>query len=774
MSADNQFASLVASLRAPRVALCVDDAHFVRQTSSAMRVHAQLWGGVGNVVISTLGGKLHPAVARALAAYDPDHLSVLGLTYPEIEVQEPGVRPLHVDGELVTDPTERASVLAQMGEYGPQVVEDAVDEQSIERLRGTLATFDDDGESRVSWLHPGQIDDTVVSTIGTPDSYSAIETGDPILDLAVGLRRGVPVQSSGPMTLSETQTISTCVDLLLNPAATDDKSPFAPTAMGLTRISAGGHRPNTPIVVLGRTGSDMSLATTLDRHRGNTAWLPVTADHGMWLKRLGDSLKSMGSRSYVRELVVTSTSLNDSDCKTLFEQIQAAGFIPWPADRPIKVTYVPADHVPLGRTTFTWRVENYWDRRFTAPVTTEGGSTTLVSPPPLDVPEWFDIHPRKWITEVTHDRRPVLRHPGINADHLRAPNSNHFETFIRASHGAVAFESARWDLVLAGSSHFGQLARPRLRWPGIRESLNLAAQTAGLRVRPSAPGKIAQLTTLMWGGRTDLITDLLPARRPLVDRLLTEPGEDRPLEKEADAPKQQPRIRKHGRCLVPFPAFDGLADPADVRAWLDTKVSTGAVRTGIILNCGVCPFGDFYPIDNVGSTFTCARCGSVNALTSERWRKPAEGPIWYFELHPTAAEFFATHSDAALLATHHHPATQRTDEVDYELEFINTKSGKAEVEVDFAIMGWDGLILGEAKSNGALKGANEKARVAEVAKKFKAATASGATEVCFATTGSWSQTAINSFQAAIAAHQPSVTVTTLEHIETTNATHKAM
>lgn len=50
--------------------MCIYDEHCTTHPMSALHVHDQLWGEAGSTVIAVKGGALHPAVARALKAYD--------------------------------------------------------------------------------------------------------------------------------------------------------------------------------------------------------------------------------------------------------------------------------------------------------------------------------------------------------------------------------------------------------------------------------------------------------------------------------------------------------------------------------------------------------------------------------------------------------------------------------------------------------------------------------------------------------------------------------
>lgn len=760
------------SLRAPRVAVCIEDDHYVPQTMSALRVHSQLWGGAGNTVVVSQDGQVHPGVSRALKAFDPDYVAHLAISAGDSEEMFPGSQAYSKDGRDITDPGERSQFIKELEEDGPFILGPAVSDDALAKIVGPLTPFQEFGHPRVPPLHPGRLADVHLSTVPTTPCMQ-ITTGDPIIDLAIALKRGVACEQTGLLTAGKDIPYHEVVALLCGAIETSSTSPFSQTVDGLTWISKGSQRRGRPTIVVGRSGADMALAATLDRVRGETYWLPFTEHDGEWLRYLGTVLPTAGGRSRKQPFVVTSASLDENVSLALFRKFIDAGFMERPASDTAAV-YYPAEKVPLVGRTFNWRLDDRWDLRFTGPITDDGSSTYLSTHPPLETPTWYGATTRQWITEVWCDRRPVHAHPSIELERLVAPGVDAHDMFIRTSGPTLSYESARWGMVLSGASAYGQLARPKLRWPGVLEALTTAAEQHGSQVRASAPGKIANLTTGLWGGRAQLIADLLPHRRPMVDRLLTPKGPDGPLEQEKVVGTGVPRIRLHDRCLVPYAALDGQVADFDAREWLDERVVNGAIRVGLILGCGVCPWNDFYPIDDVSSSFACVRCGSKNALTRARWRKPDNGPIWYYELHPTAAQFFVDHGDGPLLAVHHHQASRDTDEIQFELEFVDASSDKPWAEIDFAILSFEGLVLGEAKTNGILDGKTAKQRVDDAGKLLRAGELVGATEVCFATFGTWNAAARTAIANAMSKHRPRQTVTLLENIETASATHTTL
>jgi hypothetical protein len=770
VTSDLLFSSFTTSLRSPRVALCLDEVKFVPAAMRALQVHSQLWGGAGNTVVVSESGTLHPAVIRALQAYDPDHVTTLAYGMSDVEAMFPGSQQLIDRGKVVTDPQERADLIA-MGEADtPCITAWSLQPETVATIAAQFNCFGDDRGGRVPWLHPAALGGSPLSTTGKTLKFDSWSTGDELIDLAVALRRGAPVDIDKTLTIGSGISKTDVARLLVSEVDTLNGSPFSDTVEHLEIISGGPRHTNPPLVVLGRAPVDMSLAATIDRQRGSTSWLPFDQTLAHWYRDVSNELLRAARYGTREGLLVTSVSLNETECMNLFEKIKAAGFVTWPTGLTSEITYIAPDAVVLNESSMSWRISEHWETRFTAPMNDEGDGAHLASPPPLEVPAWFKIRgQRSWVIDITCMGRPVHTHPSVCTEQLVAPGIDPRDTLTRVSNGSLSFESGRWGLVLAGASPFGQLSNPRLRWPGIRESLDTAAQAAGSRVRPSAAGKIAGLTVDLWGGRDKLIADLLPSNRPLLDRFTAPRGDDGALD---EGPKVGPgatRIRSHNRCLVPFTALTGYGDPTDVRSWIDERVVSGAIRTGLMLQCGACPWSDFYPLKDVSGTFQCARCGTTNHITHERWRMPVEGPYWYNELHPTAAGFLEQNGDGPLLAVHHHKASRQTDVIDFELEFIDPKTNKAWAEVDFAIVGWDGLVLGEAKTNGKLDGRTVEDRVSDVNKLFRAASVVGADEVCFATFGTWRTTSVHSIKSAMTKHKPIANVTLLEDIETTKA-----
>src|SRR5690606_27566798 len=100
-------------------------------------------------------------------------------------------------------------------------------------------------------------------------------------------------------------------------------SPFEATRRGLSWISYGFVRNQSPVLVLGRTANDMALAMLWDRLVGNGVWLPFTGSHKRWHRWLGSAVDWSRIRAR-RNFVITSVSWSEAQCMDFIRRIWAA------------------------------------------------------------------------------------------------------------------------------------------------------------------------------------------------------------------------------------------------------------------------------------------------------------------------------------------------------------------------------------------------------------------------------------------------------------------
>jgi hypothetical protein len=189
-----KFAGLMASLRAPRVAVIVPTDGWELHAQRAIESFSRTWGGAASVIIPTSeGGDLDPAVRRLLRRYDPDYVATLLFSLSDFEAMHPGRIPLNVDGnEVPAD--ERAAFIEQAEANGPHLMGPVVEDDILGKIAASLPCFkNEDGQVRVHWVHPAQEPPRPLVKVEIPPEHQVrLETGDTLVDLALGMQNGFP------------------------------------------------------------------------------------------------------------------------------------------------------------------------------------------------------------------------------------------------------------------------------------------------------------------------------------------------------------------------------------------------------------------------------------------------------------------------------------------------------------------------------------------------------------------------------------------------------
>lgn len=769
MPPELKFAGLMASLRAPRLAILIPRDHWAFFARRAIEFLSQTWGGAGGVVVPmTESGDVDAAVYRLLQRYDPDYTATLSLSLADVETLRPGWLPLTENGVAVPD-ADRWQFIHRAEESGPQFVSYAVEDEAVATLAHKLNCFEESGRApRLHRVHPGRPAYTPLAPVQPePDRQVNLESGDELIDLAVGMKAGLSHRPTSARSIRQRSlTRYQIASFLTGDDTYAPPSPMEDTRAGLTWIRSGFMADRRPLVVLGSDASDMALAMLWDRMTGRGIWLPVGHRHTTWHSAIGSSLDLARLRGDAA-ILLTSTSLTEDQCLSRIRRLWGARELIDPSSSSEPWDYVPPTELDLqGR--LDLRVDDRWDERFAAPMLVgDDGSFSMATTFPLVAPVRSDGL-ASWIVEVQWPEQPLHVHPAISGSDLVAADQSRDETHVRASGIGIAFESGRWDFVQAGASPYGQLAQPKLRWPGLLNTLKTAASASGYDVRPSHAGKVGRTAAGLWRGRNALAEDLHGEKRALLEAFISNKRQNGPIDLAPDLHNDDRRILVHGACLVPFGALPRIAPSvgiSEIRAWLDLLSQTGAVRMGLVLECGTCPWRDFYTVDDFGARFKCKRCGATHAITHERWLDHEVTPRWYYSLHPTIREFLDQNGDVPVLAARQFGATTN---VEFELELVRSGETRPTAEIDFALVSRNGLVIGEAKRVGTLDGKTEKDRVRDATKLVKTAQTLGAREVCFASAGTWGLAARAAIDQAVVNTASGVTVTILERLATSS------
>jgi len=788
-AAQPDYANARMTLRPARVAVVFNggnDWHYWARL--AIYAVSQVWGGAGFILIPHRQGEVEASMLQAASAYDPDHVALLRVTVRHFEAARPGVLPLVLNGELTAgtkrqwliDTAGRTVLNDPPGEKARQAVADVCSPYRRRTTAGEawfeeLTALHSDGTggrlTPVSGLEGlpggsrlaapadwgGQLGVAVAARCGAlqePAPGGVPQMGDEErLDLVrwllSGGRRGEPPYG-----------------MVWHPAAAVSVLPaelenaFDLGQHGLTVIQRGFAARELALLVAGDEAADFALALAWDRMYGRSLWLPSqwqpdvnvhTSEMTAIRLLLGDF--GFDPSNPDGQVQLTTTSLDTARMTELAAAL----------DTPLIRSPDAAGQqgVAVGVPSFDRQsvrllaIADQFDQQFTVPVRKGGESVAMMMPAPspaVDNPDLAGSAEMRWHVDLELLPSAMPRGRGLDGQALFAPGENIYLTNVRSGRDGITYEAGRLDLVLAGTAPLSRLARPRLRELGLAEWSRVLAGQSGLTFELSAAGRRAEMLRQLWDSREGFVRsmtgELLPALRAF------QPSH---AESSKAYPGGEGVVLLNGvregyltfAGMVKF-AGEGIGLGA-LRDGIDSLAARGVVRRGLVLGCDTCGRPSFIAIGNLAQANQCPRCGSPNELTQRQWRRPAEEPSWYYDLHPVARDLLADHGEVPLLLSRYLRAASRRYDDTPELE-LRDASGKPVAEADLIAVSDDDLIVAEAKSNDALGGGTREIRRA-AAKRVRLAEVLGASQVVLATTEEqWNASSITAIRDAVTGH----------------------
>ncbi|MCL8026463.1 hypothetical protein [Nocardioides bruguierae] len=560
--------------------------------------------------------------------------------------------------------------------------------------------------------------------------------------------------------------LTLAVDASTLPAAWDR------TTQALVPVGDASARRRITVVV-GDTADDFALALIYQRLYANTFWIhsawSPTAD-GMVGRKARTRLSLLGYR--VRQLghaVVTSASEGAQALDEVVEIMarnardnEPGAASPRASRRSDTLrAELPAPFPDRGMLNLA--VTDEYSTRLTVPVLRDEKAVALTATPPAlrssdSALVGSDV---AWHVDLRLDGTAMPLGRGLDGEQLAASQDSKYETWIRSGNRGVSYESRRWDFVAAGANAEQRLARPRLRMLSLQEWCRVIAAQVGYDVGWSDAGRRARLLERMWGSRRLMTADFAGAFTELA-RAFSPAGKS---SREAYPDGDGVLLTGLGGFLT-FPAVRDVLCPAaatagksqqtldehdrEARERLDTYLTRGIIRRGLILGCRMCEAPSFVPVDDVAQVNRCPRCGSLNDLTLDVWRAPAGEPQWYYDLHQVARDFLRDNGHAPAQLAHHlsRKARNYADCAEMNLLLRGTRTSIAEVDlVAYA----DGhLLTAEVKTCDYI-GNSTAERTAAANKRLHWAAVLQADEVVLASTeASWQASSIEAMRTKLA------------------------
>lgn len=787
-----EYAAANTMLRAPRVAVVIDgsDNGWVDAARIALTQCTTVWGGAGFVLVPHRSGEVHPAVLEAVTKYDPDYVAISARTIAEREAADPGGIVIQgADGSPLAG-AERMQLLERAGEQVvSEVAADAarhvvVAATSSHRMdlsadRGEVEI--DDAYCHITSNGPAGMGLTPVAALREAANQRPCLSVPPSWGGAIGVLTAAKVgaaqwaqdepsrQPTGPRAWKVAawlQELSSTVpaeadDLALNPrgAALSFRVEDLPSAwwtsqIGLTSVSAGSTRLSPGFVVVGDSADDFALWLVLERLYGRAVWL-----HSDWMASETpefDEIRTSAGRRLqaTRHGVHVCSARSDADAVEVVRAGINAAAPKAPAGRRLRrlaVTSGPVPWRPVGMLTLA--AEDQFGVEHPVPVHrgADGGFTLVAKPPTGSLSRLADDDDRfSWQVDLALEGTFMPRARGLLGHHLCAPDQDQHHTWIRSSRAAVTWHSARFDLVLEGEPAVRKIARPKVRELSVQEWTAAMAEQRGYEIQHSSAGISAHVLANLFGGRHQLI-DSMGGPWRTVFRRFGPAGAPGNRGTTARYPEGEGAVLTgHGGILT----FEGIracwADESsadDVRQQVDSLVRRRVLRRGLALQCHECHKVAFVAVDSLGQVNRCGSCSALNDLDRAAWKKPADEPLWFYDLHPVARELVSQDGDLPLVVAHYIKSSVRSFSDVAETELLNGRRPVA--ETDLLIHADGSLITGEVKAGNELH-AYRKERDRAAVKRAIWADAVRADEILLATTQDrWAESSIDAMVSAL-------------------------
>lgn len=780
-----EFLTLETAMRPPRVAILFSgDANWRRWARLAIAAASNTWAGGGHVFVPyDADGHVDPLVLDAVAAYDPDHVVLYVPSYAELEAVEPGSVQVGDGNGGYLEGEARAELLRANPNFtpGPTRVGHTARLLVAARCTPFRSPYRDDPERS-----------DLQSRIGV-ESYAGLVTADRFLSagpmrvlapdpdwtsdgaLWVSATHGLPpAQWSGSSARPEPPATELWkwtlgarswlaptppTDLVIGAATEDGEPEQAPT--WFARLDSGvaemiqGYAHDRIAIVFGDTASDFALAAIYRVLLRTAHWVPdeVLQDPSSEAHLVG-ALRSMqlDLEHAGEKLIVVSTSLASDRVEEHFTALM----------RSLPAVIIGDERQSHeGFTTGAPVLESGLASRYLEegvgsqlglPVRVDAGgtSTTLTSfTPPTPTQSGLISNSVYWLVDVLTRPQSFPSGRGLPPDALLAPE-NEWPPTIRASRSGSTLNPASQGFVAAGAVMSSRLARPMLRFPGLRDWADAMAGREGHSVRHSAPGERAQFVASRLGSRQAL-TELVNS--PFLHAL-------RQFDRRASQARVKSKSHVDGivdldgdRAYLSAQAIGraaGVVVVPDVRELLDRLCTAGLARRGLILKCTSCRRASFHSVDSLSQSFRCPRCDASNALNAQAWLTESAEPEWTYDLHSTLREVINQDGDVPFLAGQHLASiAHRSRAYDDCPELEIVRDGKPVAEFDLLAHVDGEVVVVESKRAGQL-GTTATIRKATARKLALAARLLRADAVCLATSASeWNQTDVERVRSAL-------------------------
>ena len=781
---EQRFQSFITRVRPHRVAVLTDiaDPHWQESCLGIIEFFTKLWGGTHCVIVPTDGKTIDETFWAILSSQDPDIIYRYQRTGVDEQKRSPEDFEKIVSAEVVkyvqqaglSEDQVRGQIENALLEapFDPWTITDELRDQMMVRLapfhfrKQPLHGMPNDQLNIYSITrgssphHPLTSTLAVLKSSNQPKIVAHVvhdvppEDAPPPLWIAaasgsIDMEYSTELTDSGvvlePVMLSALRTSERIKLGTTMWADTGNPLPIGLANVILTPVMASrARRFDLPtVVVVGDTVRDFCLYHALYWQCGRAVWLPswfLSEPDNQYPERLMTVIRvaeNKGRIEHNERLSFVSYSLDSSVLQALKDKIIKHMFR----------TSITIDDIT--RDSVGWAVE------FPSRVYTEGNLGDVTNhllfnntlPGAFDSPLPRTLSPinpleHRWLVDITFMEHLVPRHPALGTAIVLGPNVGD----VRSGADGVSYMCP--GMLVMGSHMETNLLRPNIRVPDAEEIFRIVLEDCDYRSKTSDKGRYEDTTVRKFGGLDKAGYALWSYKnRALLMKYLDKSESVKGVFTEGVY------LKSDQRRYMDFASIDKIMQNPELSYGLiDEYVEKGVFYRGYIFVCENCSDSAWHSIADVDQSFTCNRCGLKQVYKHQHWKHPNE-PLWFYKLDEMIY-LMLTHNGHVPLLTLNNLRISSKESFLFrpELRILPKGSHKTYLEMDICCIANGKLCIGEAKSNGDLKGKDLTAlqtatRYRDLALKI------GASMVVFSTTDdSWNPASVKAMDDAFGDH----------------------
>jgi hypothetical protein len=654
---------------------------------AAISSQTEFWGGSGSVVIPYDAAVAdNEAFWAVLEVFDADRIKFFTPSWGELESID---AERYTEGRTALDHrlghAAAADLVAQWHAqpYAFPQLSAGLEWLLIDRL----APFHSPGATvqTITGLSPRPFAETSIATVGLPSKKLVDQVAGPPSPVSLYATALLGRYSPGGRELVQglgatigDYSVGSAVELLdlydNRPSNPDVAYPWEASETGLghyRRVAPHRH----PVVVAGDEAWDFALFYAL-RRMGETVWWCPEAfvNDALFRIRLMLMLDRAATSARLAHVVSgSSPDLAGSVAEKLRKEI-------FQSRRPIEISHTSWRGVLPDDPSRLYERDGYG---LPQAILLQDGATPEL---PTPIPEVAagagpaDLH---WVTEVRTEGWTPLRNGGLATELLTQHlyDSEH----LRTTRDGVAYYCPNY--AWAGTPSLETVvARPNLRPWSLLEQVREIAYRDGWKVDPSDKGIYASESAALFGGFRDLDDALRDGpTRAIFDAYVC--GDALGLFLKSD--------RRRYLDIVELRVLAKGAPDAD--GLIGSLLEKGVLIRGYPLKCSQCRQVSWYTLDDVGTTFRCARCRLVQEVGAAGFLTGIE-PVLRYRLSEVVYQMLEHDGDLPLRAAARlTEGSMRPPDYCFELEFVSQTGAKA--EHDIVVSDGYRLWVGEATSS---------------------------------------------------------------------------